>query len=180
MIFVSCTGILNSICAFRMTPRLQTMGNSPNVLNWEWDSGYKGTSIEDEYPLRVEQSGPDTGLEITFVAHEQDRTSLCTANDEEFIVVLSAPGDSMNSQFDDEFDVDVPISTNSLLSMEPELTTTSNELRSYSPNERGCFYNDERRLAFNKIYTEQNCEMECIANVTIRQLKCAAFYHPRK
>lgn len=156
------------------------MGRAPNVLNWEWDSGYKGPSIEDEYPLRVDQSGRDTGLEITFVAHEQDRTSLCTANDEEFNVVLSAPGDSMNYQFEEEFDIDVPISTSSLLSMEPELITTSGELRSYSPGERGCFYNDERRLAFYKVYTKQNCEMECIANLTLMQLKCTAFYHPRK
>lgn len=155
------------------------MGNNPNVSNWEWDGGYKGASGENEYPLRVDESGPDAGLEITLFTHDKDRTSLCTKNDEEFDVILSVPGESMNIALLTTFEIKVPILTNSYILMEPKLTTTSEGLRGYSPNERGCFYNDERRLDFHKIYSENNCDLECATNYSMHLYGCAFFFSPR-
>lgn len=156
-----------------------TIRNNPNISKWEWDSGYKGDSVENEYPLRVIESGPQAGLEMSLIAHEQDHTSLCTANEEEFEVILSVPGESRNMKNSNEFNIQVPISTDSLLSMEPELTITSEALRSYSPNQRGCFYNFERRLAFFEIYSYKNCIFECLANYTALHYGCVPFFMPR-
>lgn len=162
-----------------MTARLKTIRNNPNVSNWNRESGYKSTSVGSEYPLRVDESGPAAGLEITLVAHEHDRTYLCNNNDEEFEVYLSVPGESMSNIFPINFEIRVPISTNSLLSMEPQLTTTSEGLDGYSPKERGCFYDSERRLAYHKIYSENNCDVECGANFMIQNYECVPFFAPR-
>lgn len=43
----------------------------------------------------------------------------------------------------------------------PEVTTTDNDLRSFDPDERKCYFEDERKLKYFKTYTKNNCEMEC-------------------
>lgn len=162
-----------------MASSLETIKNNPNELNWERESGYKGESFENEYPLRVDQPGSDAGLEITLVVHEKDRSTMCTSNDEEFEVFLSMPDESMDTIYMDISTINVPILTNSIIAMEPELTTTSEELRGYSPNERGCFHNSDRRLNFHKFYSEKNCQLECAANYSIQEHGCVPFFSPR-
>lgn len=175
-----CVAHTKSFRTFRMLPKLNTIRNNPNVSNWEWDRGYKGASVENEYPLRVDESGPDFGLEISFVVHEQDQTSVCSENDEEFEVLLTVPGESLSIRPLNEFNHVVSISTNSFLSMKPELITTSEALRSYSPNERGCFFNSERQLNFFKTYTRNNCLTECFANYSTLKMGCVPFFSPRE
>lgn len=152
-----------------------TTRNVSNVANWEWDRGYLRKSVDTEYPLRVADSGPDNGLTMTLIAHKQDQTSLCVANEEEFTVTLYTPGEFGEFSIVD-FRATMPASL--LLPIEPSLTITSEALRSYSPAKRECFYDSERRLAFFKIYTIRNCYIECISNYTAMLCGCVSFYMP--
>lgn len=161
---------------FRVSSTLMTIRSKPSVSNWEWDNGYLGQSNENEYPVRVANSGPSSGLEVSLLAHKQDHTSLCTQSDEDFVVNLSTPGET--SQVN-QFDFEVPISTNSLLSIEPKLTITSDVLSSFTPKQRGCFYDVERRLTYFKFYSANNCVMECLSNYTAMQCGCVLFNMPR-
>lgn len=164
-----------------MAPTIKMMEHHSNILNWEWDDGYKSDmNTENEYPLRSTESGLDSGLQITFVNHDHDRSLCCNIYNQYFDVYLSAPGESVDMEYSNEFDFKVPISTNSFLSMRPKLITTSQGLRSYSPNERGCFYNNERQLAFFKIYSESNCLLECAANYSVQGIGCVEFHQTRE
>lgn len=62
----------------------------------------------------------------------------------------------------------------------PSMITTANELRSYAPERRSCYYTNERYLKFFKIYTENNCELECLTNFTLSYCGCVKFSMPRK
>lgn len=55
----------------------------------------------------------------------------------------------------------------------------SDEMRKYPPRERGCYFQDERRLEYFYIYSENNCLFECITNSTIQMCECTAFYMPK-
>lgn len=43
---------------------------------------------------------------------------------------------------------------------------------------RQCFFDTERQLRFFKIYTQRNCELECLANFTVKTCGCAKFSMP--
>lgn len=43
----------------------------------------------------------------------------------------------------------------------PEIIETDDELRSFTPDERNCYFQDERKLKYFKTYTKNNCEFEC-------------------
>lgn len=159
-----------------MTPALMTTRNNSVVSNWEWDRGYFGETTENEYPLRMTDSGPNNGLEMTLLAHNQGHKSLCTENDEDYIVILTAPGET--ADFTSNL-VRVPMSTNSLLVIEPKATVTSEGLHSYTPKQRDCIRNSESQLAFFKIHTHENCALECLSNYTAMLCGCVPFYMPR-
>jgi hypothetical protein len=45
----------------------------------------------------------------------------------------------------------------------PEIMQTDEDLRSFSPDHRNCYFEDERQLNYYKLYTQKNCEMECLS-----------------
>ncbi|GLH05324.1 Pickpocket protein 11 [Gryllus bimaculatus] len=67
-----------------------------------------------------------------------------------------------------------------VVAVAPQVMRTSPELRSYLPHQRQCFLAGERRLRFFRVYSQQNCALECLANATRRACGCAPFYMPRE
>jgi hypothetical protein len=45
----------------------------------------------------------------------------------------------------------------------PEVIEAEDDLRSFDPDERKCYFEDERSLNYFKVYTQKNCEMECLS-----------------
>lgn len=45
----------------------------------------------------------------------------------------------------------------------PKVIETDENLRSHSPQARQCYFEGERKLKFFKIYTQRNCEFECLS-----------------
>lgn len=45
---------------------------------------------------------------------------------------------------------------------------------------RQCYLENERYLKFFNIYSQQNCELECLANLTITECGCAKFSMPHQ
>lgn len=82
------------------------------------------------------------------------------------------------------------------ITVKPHMITTSHALKNLSPEKylikifkiiflncfisrRQCFFNKERALRFYKVYSQKNCEMECIANFTFAKCGCVKFSMPR-
>lgn len=72
----------------------------------------------------------------------------------------------------------VPLFEEAEILIKPTLTYTSGDLRSYTPKQRQCFFNSDRRLRFYKIYSKNNCESECLANFTNQECGCVKFSQP--
>lgn len=60
------------------------------------------------------------------------------------------------------------------------MITTSEGLQSYDPHRRQCYLQSERHLLFFKGYTQQNCQLECLTNHTLKICGCVAYHMPRK
>lgn len=69
-------------------------------------------------------------------------------------------------------------STYNVLLVRPEMITVSEELRGWRPFIRGCYFQNEKYLRFFRIYTLENCDLECRANRTRHACGCAALGHP--
>jgi len=57
----------------------------------------------------------------------------------------------------------------------PEIITTNDDLKGLKVNQRKCFMDEERKLKFFKIYSQRNCEIECLAYKLLKTCKCVPF-----
>lgn len=163
----------------RMAPQMKTVHGNPNATNWTPEDGY---SDYDEnglltYPYRVLSAGARIGLFALLGLHDEDLDYVCRGPIQGFKILLHTPGEV--PQVSKHY-FRVPLNQEVLVSIQPQMITTSEGLRDYDPNIRGCFFNSERKLRFFKIYTQRNCELECIANFTKNQCGCVKFSMPSK
>ncbi|XP_031631940.1 pickpocket protein 28-like [Contarinia nasturtii] len=93
-----------------------------------------------------------------------------------FKVTLSTPGEALQTS---RKYFRLPLSHVNSIHIVPEITITTEKLRNFKPSQRKCFYSyssSERQLYFLKIYTQINCEEECLANFTKNLCRCVKFY----
>lgn len=57
----------------------------------------------------------------------------------------------------------------------PVVMNTEENLRSFSPEKRHCYFSDEKKLRFYKKYTKNNCEMECLSKYTLERCNCVPY-----
>lgn len=67
-----------------------------------------------------------------------------------------------------------------VLKVLPKLITTDESLRQWKPEDRGCYFDNERALLFFRLYTSRNCVTECQANITLAKCKCSLLGQPRE
>ena len=149
--------------------------SNPNVSHWSMESGYERQFGKEEYPIRVNGSDHMSTLEINLVSDKRNVNYFCPISYKGFNVFLSPPFDQ-TTLF--QRSIGVPLSQDTHIHFAPELTTTSNGLRKYSPIQRKCFFQSERQLRYFKTYSSNNCEMECWANIMKERLGCVHFLMP--
>ena len=89
---------------------------------------------------------------------------MCRGPVQGFKILLHTPGEipRVSKQF-----FRIPLEQEVVVSVKPNMITTSEGLADYSPDRRQCYFNEERHLKFFKVYTQANCELECLANFTL-------------
>lgn len=146
--------------------------DQPNVTNWSLENGYTNENREDAYPMRLFKTGKNTGLTLWLAVRNFDFQSRCTGTDEGFKITLSMPGEAGQMS---KHVYHLPLAESATISVKSQIITTSEGLRNYNPKQRQCFYNSERQLRFFRIYTQNNCEIECLSNFTKKSCGCVKF-----
>ncbi|KAM7363079.1 ripped pocket [Cochliomyia hominivorax] len=147
-----------------------------NNLSWSLEGGYAGDSSVRTYPARVLGAGTKAGLFVALQSFKQEVDYACRGPIQGFKVLLHSPDDVplVSKQF-----VRIPMSKEVSIAVKPNMITTSAGISEYHPHRRQCFLNCERYLKYFKIYTQNNCELECLTNFTFAKCGCVKFSMPR-
>ncbi|KFB49820.1 hypothetical protein ZHAS_00017840 [Anopheles sinensis] len=143
---------------------------------WSLENGYAENSDMDTYPFRVLGGGARAGLFLLLNLNKFDRELKCRGSVQGFKILLHSSSEypQVSRQY-----FHVPLHQEVVISVKPEMITTSEGLREYTPERRQCFYNEERHLRYFKVYMQQNCELECLSNYTLQKCGCVKFSMPR-
>jgi len=57
----------------------------------------------------------------------------------------------------------------------PEIVTSSKDFMKLPLSHRNCYLDNERKLKFFKIYTQRNCEIECLSEKLLKSCGCVPF-----
>lgn len=147
---------------------------NPNST-WNQHKGYL-TNAFDTYPPRALGLGEGGGLYANLYLEDfRNLDFTCQGIKHGYKIIVHAPNEL--PQFSKHFLV--PLEKEVLVSIRPNMINTSNGLRNYDAHDRQCFFNDERHLKYFKIYTQSNCELECLSNFTYSECGCVKFSMPR-
>ncbi|XP_060523205.1 uncharacterized protein LOC132700102 [Cylas formicarius] len=148
----------------------------PNETGWVLDEGYFSKDIH-AYPRRALYSGTNYGLAIN-LAHPKDLVGhSCKHYQEGYKISLHIPTRAPRVS---ESHFMVPLNRKVLVAVVPNMITTTDTVKQYPPERRECYFPSERNLKYFKIYTQLNCQLECLTNITLGTCKCVSFYMPRE
>uniref|UniRef100_A0A182MR04 Pickpocket n=1 Tax=Anopheles culicifacies TaxID=139723 RepID=A0A182MR04_9DIPT len=152
------------------------LGEQRSSENWSMEQGYRANVGLDVYPRRIVSAGSTTGLVVLVKSDIEDMDYLCGNSFQGFQIQIHTPNQcpQISTQ-----NVRLPMNHALTARLEPYLITTSENVRSYNPQKRLCYYTHERYLRFFRIYTKRNCELECLANFTLHMCGCTQFSMPR-
>ncbi|XP_031352525.1 pickpocket protein 28-like [Photinus pyralis] len=169
---------------FNMLPYEEILRYSDNFNNsmkpknksrkWSLEEGYPPGETFDAFPRRTFMPGLDGGLTIDNIyVNNSHLDYLCGESLQGFKVALHHPSEfpSMDRHFR------LPLNQAVVVAIKPQMITVSPQLWNYSPKDRRCYFANERYLESYKMYTQQNCLQECVANYTFAQCKCIPFYY---
>lgn len=159
-----------------MAPGMMTVNTNYNLSGWSLDYGYESSFNEDEYPMRLTETGPLVAPTFILQTIKDNVEYQCKGIERGFKVFLTMPGDTMERVHNF---YRAHVAKHGLSYLDIKHTTTSSGLSRYALNQRKCFFNAERQLRFFKMYTQNNCEAECLANFTKIACGCVKFSMPR-
>ncbi|KXJ75970.1 hypothetical protein RP20_CCG010611 [Aedes albopictus] len=153
-------------------PRGRVLSNATMpVENWDVHAGYKDLeSSLNYYPRRVMDL--DTALKIKFRSIEyrsmQNKRTPITVN-------LHNPAE-FAFRFENAISVEPGESLN--VAVHPKVRAARPYLR-FCPQSTYCCYNEQCQLQFFRIYSQQNCELECRTKYILKTRTCVQPYMPR-
>ncbi|XP_005176878.1 pickpocket protein 28-like [Musca domestica] len=160
----------------RSQMREESPNKSEDALAWSLEKGYAVDSDFQTYPMRALSSGSKAGFQIFLQSFPNETDFTCTGPTQGFKIMLNSPDDvpSVEKHF-----VWVPMDRDIMVAVKPTMITTSADVKAYRPEKRRCYFQQDRQLRFYKIYTQRNCERECVTNFTYHKCGCVKFSMPR-
>ncbi|XP_038222386.1 pickpocket protein 28-like [Zerene cesonia] len=143
--------------------------------SWSLEGGYPPSTPLETYPHRGSGYGAKAGLTFLLTAKQIDLDYLCKGPVQGFKILLHNPAElpRLSQQY-----FRSPLSQEVVVAVKPKMMTTSEGLRPYDPHRRQCYFPSERYLRYFKVYTQANCEMECLTNFTFARCGCVHFGMP--
>lgn len=128
------------------------------------------------YPLHLLRHGAANSMKIIIKLLTSEISDSCKGFGHGFRFSLHHPGEIPNIRSDY---IRLPLNHALDVALNPQVFNTSEGLYEYLPEKRNCYLKDERYLRFFKIYTQRNCELECLSNYTAKTCGCVKFSMPR-
>lgn len=161
----------------RVVDELKNFPTVRNSSKWCPETGYTDKDDTEIYPYRAFGLGKRESFRITIKMLNQNIDYLCGRGFNGYSVTFHLPNE-LPPMWKKRHHVGAGQVGNFLVAA--NLITTSPALRHYSPALRQCYFTSERKLRFFRFYTQQNCEVECLANFTHSKCDCVHFAMPSK
>ncbi|XP_022181306.1 pickpocket protein 28-like isoform X2 [Myzus persicae] len=144
--------------------------------SWKPDTGYRSDALIGHLPLRTFGDGDYHSATMKLELHSEDMNKQCAQGLDVFYILIHSP-----AEWPDRSHPTLLASVNmiSTISIKPYVVTTAEELIPWDPQIRHCYFQNERKLKFFKVYTKNNCILECRSFNILAQCGCVPFYYLR-
>lgn len=141
---------------------------------WSLEDGYTGTE-ENPFPFQGNANGAIPDLEVYLTNNADDYDGLCNGLNSGFKIYIQHPADHPQSSLYYYAALDGHVSS---MAISADVLTSASALEDYPPETRQCYFQNDRKLRYFKIYTASNCRAECLSNYTFTECGCVGFFMP--
>ncbi|XP_027853700.2 pickpocket protein 28-like [Aphis gossypii] len=144
--------------------------------SWKPDTGYSSDALTDHLPLRTYGDGDYHSATMKLELHAEDMNKECAHGLEIFYILIHSPAEWPSRSHPTLLASSNMIST---ISIKPFVLTTAKDLIPWDSKIRHCYFQNESKLKFFKVYTKNNCILECRSFSTLSQCGCVPFFYLR-
>jgi amiloride-sensitive sodium channel len=143
-------------------------------MSWNMERGYLDNSNIMTYPWRALLSGASNGFTVYLLVDNENIDFMCKQI-QGYKVVLHSPVriPRLNREY-----FRIPLDHAVVASVQPVVITTSQEVKTFDVAKRNCYFPSERKLKYFRTYSQQNCQLECLTNITLDSCGCVSFFMP--
>ena len=134
-------------------------------LTFTIDQGY----LNENYDVQPLRAAKLQSLLFQLKIRKIDVPNICEYHPLTYLVYLHLPVD-MPSHLS-KFTI-AELSTYKVCQISAAVKTLDDSLKTFPPEKRGCYFENERKLQFFKSYTKTNCDFECMRNFTLTKCGC--------
>ncbi|ETN65216.1 hypothetical protein AND_003023 [Anopheles darlingi] len=120
-------------------------------------------------PIHSSGAGISTGLMLYLRQSLSDTDYMCTGFSQGYKLMLH---DSKEYPQVSKRNIRIPLGHEINIALKPQMIETSKSAAAYDWKKRQCFFDYERHLRFFQHYTQDNCELECLTNMTLAICNC--------
>lgn len=141
---------------------------------WFLDKDYESEKLK-VYPRRVIGYGDKSGLAVELKIKKSELNPGCKRGIRGFRLSLHTPVErpQMSKQF-----FSIPFQQQTTLLVKPKMIYSSKDILDYSPKSRQCYFANEKKLEFFKVYSKSSCELECLTKQILTTCGCVKFFMP--
>ncbi|KFB52628.1 AGAP010967-PA-like protein [Anopheles sinensis] len=171
----------NGLCySFNMLPEEKIFRKSALHNDHTYMEDWFDYTYDDEgtvrYPFHATGAGLQAGLTIYLFSDKRNVEYVCTGLTQGYKLMLHESSEYPQVS---KRHIRIPLGHEMSIAMKPQMITTSKSAADYHWSKRQCFFDNERRLRFFQVYNQENCELECLANITLAVCGCVRFSMPR-
>uniref|UniRef100_T1GN76 Uncharacterized protein n=1 Tax=Megaselia scalaris TaxID=36166 RepID=T1GN76_MEGSC len=126
-------------------------------------------------PFNGTRSGKGSGFRVQMLNDLDNNCEICQEMNQGAEIAIHSPDEVP----DFTNYVSINGKKNVLVSITPRVMQISDGLKYVDFSKRQCYLKNEKYLQHFKIYTQANCEFECLTNLTLKMCGCVKFYMPR-
>ncbi|XP_052873095.1 pickpocket protein 28-like [Anopheles cruzii] len=126
-------------------------------------------------PIHASGAGLNSGLLLYLQQNLSDIDYMCTGFSQGYKLMLH---DADEYPQVSKRNIRVPLGHEINMALKPQMIITSQSAAAYGWQKRQCFFNYERHLRFFRNYNQNNCELECLTNLTLALCGCVRFSMP--
>lgn len=144
--------------------------------NWTLARGYDNPEKPNLYPVQMSYSSTNT-FNAILIQNKENIDDQCRPFRRGFEIYFHMPNEIL-TPFAQSINLN-NVNKNNQIQFKAYSFKMSPDMKTYSVENRQCYFNGERNLQFFKTYTENNCQIECMANQTLEKCGCAKYHMPR-
>jgi amiloride-sensitive sodium channel len=145
-------------------------------MSWNMEQEYLDNSNIMTYPWRALLSGTSNGFTVYLLVDNENIDFMCKQIQGYKVVLHSSVRiPRLNQEY-----FRIPLDHAVVASVHPVAITTSQEVKTFDVAKRNCYFPSERKLKYFRTYSQQNCQLECLTNITLDSCGCVKFFMPRE